>query len=231
MYRSFQNIDKCTTSPQMIYYQKHQYTPRFTIEIPIKTKKIKEIHRYSVEQIGGACVSVIEPCTEFIQRIGKQEFEIAKINEIIQMGEVIEGYKNRMLLEEKEKKEEDYISRYLDNNVILVNPEINKQTGLNKAFETVIETALSEITKVLDEEFLGKIGYLIEIYIFQDYENPDWRTNVIRIKVPINNPRYVLQLWDKVSDRVWDKIFSIEENAEEIEKVEDNTRIALDILE
>ena len=153
------------------------------------------------------------------------------INEIIQNGEIIAGYEGRIFIEEKERIEEDYISRSLDHNVILVSPEINRQVESSSAFETVIETALSEITKALDEEFRGKISYVIEIYIFQDYENADWRTNVIRIKVPIKNPRYVLQLWDKISDRVWEKVASIEENAEEIEKIEDNTRIAFDILE
>ena len=153
------------------------------------------------------------------------------INEIIQMGEVIVGYEDRMSLEEKEKVREGYISQSLDHNVILVSPEIEKQIETNKVFGKILETALSEITKKLDEEWHGKIGYVIEISVIQDYEFPDWRDNVIRIKVPINDPKYVLQLWDEVSDRVWDKIESIKENAEEIEKISDNTRIAFDILE
>lgn len=153
------------------------------------------------------------------------------IQEYIAMEDVIPGYEDRML-EEKEKVEKiDYISQSLDHSMILISPEIKKQIESNRAFETVIETALSEITKSLDEEFRGQIGYIIELYVSRDYEIPEWINNVIRIKVPIDNPKYILQLWDKVSDRVWDKVASIEENAEEIEKVEDNTRIAFRVLE
>lgn len=95
----------------------------------------------------------------------------------------------------------------------------------------MIETALSEITRVMDEEWHGQIGYIVEISIVQDYENPNWKDTEIEIKVPIDNPEYVLQLWGKVSDRVWDKVASIKEDAEEIERISDNTRIAFDILE
>jgi hypothetical protein len=45
-----------------------------------------------------------------------------------------------------------------------------------------------------------QIGEIIEIYISQDYEIPDWRDNVIRVKVPIDNSRYILQLWDNEYD-------------------------------
>lgn len=137
-----------------------------------------------------------------------------------------------MLLEEKEKVEKkEYISQSLDHGVILISPEIDSQIESNKAFEAMIKTALSEITNALDEEWHGKIGYMIEISIAQDYEYPDWRDIEIEIKVPIDDPKYVLQLWDKVSDRVWNKVASIKENAEEIERISDNTRIAFDILE
>lgn len=157
---------------------------------------------------------------------------MVEINEIIQMGEIISGYKDRMLLEEKEKVEEKkYISQSLDHNMILISPEINKQIESNKVFETMIETALSEITKTLDEEFHGQIGYMINIGVARDYENPAWKVTEIEIKVPIDNPKYVLRLWDKVSDRAWDKVRRIEENIEEIEKIEDNTMITFDILE
>ncbi len=37
-----------------------------------------------------------------------------EINEIIQKGEIIEGYRDRMLLEAKEKEEKDYIRQSLD---------------------------------------------------------------------------------------------------------------------
>lgn len=154
------------------------------------------------------------------------------MGEYITMKDVIEGYKDRMLLEEKEKVEEKkYISQSLDHNMILISPEINKQIESNKVFETMIETALSEITKTLDEEFHGQIGYMINIGVARDYENPDWKVTEIEIKVPIDNPKYVLRLWDKVSDRAWDKVRMIEENIEEIEKIEDNTMITFDILE
>jgi hypothetical protein len=156
---------------------------------------------------------------------------MAEIGEIIRNREVIVGYEDKMLIEEKEKIDKNYISQSLDHNIILISPEIDEQIKSNRAFETVIKTALSEIADILDKEFHGQIGYIIEIYIFQDFEFPDWRNNVIRIKVPIKNPKYILRLWDKISDRVWDKVTSIEENAEEIEKVEGNTRIAIDILE
>lgn len=154
------------------------------------------------------------------------------INEIIQKGEIIPGYEKKIFLEEKEKVEKKkYIGQSLDHGKILTSPEINEQIETNKVFETVIETALSEITDILSEEFQGKIGYVINLNVAKDYEDPEWKVNEIEIKVPIANPRYVLQLWDDVSDRVWDKVGRIEENTEEIEKIEDNTMITFDILE
>ncbi len=153
------------------------------------------------------------------------------IDELIRKGEIIPDYESKILQEEREKKTEYFLQYSFNHSKVLVSSEINEKVESNKAFEIMINTALSEIRDVLDEEFHGKIGYMIEIYVFQDYDDPSWRTNVIRIKVPINNPKYVLRLWDKVSDRVWDKVLSIKENAEEIRKIESNTRISFDILE
>jgi len=93
-----------------------------------------------------------------------------------------------------------------------------------------LTTVLTEISSLLNKE-IGKKGYLIEVSIVQDYEYPDWRDNVITIKVPIKDPKYVIQLWSTVSDNVWRKVGSIKEDAEEIKKISDNTRIAFDILE
>ncbi len=148
------------------------------------------------------------------------------------MEDVIAGYEDRMLLEEKEKVEKkDYISQFLDHSMVLISPEIEKQIRSNKVFENVIKTALSEITDILNEEWHGQIDYIVEISIVQDYEYPNWKDMEIEIKVPIDNPKYVLQLWGNVSDRVWDKVASIKEDAEEIKRISDNTRIAFDVLE
>ncbi len=148
------------------------------------------------------------------------------------MEDVIAGYEDRMLLEEKEKVEKkDYISQFLDHSMVLISPEIEKQIRSNKMFENVIKTALSEITDILNEEWHGQIDYIVEISIIQDYEYPNWKDMEIEIKVPIDNPKYVLQLWGNVSDRVWDKVASIKGDAEEIKRISDNTRIAFDVLE
>ncbi len=145
--------------------------------------------------------------------------------------DIIAGYEDRMLQEEKEKVEKNYISQSLDHSMVLINPEIEKQIKSNRAFENMIKTALSEIIDALNEEWKGQIGYIIEISIVRDYELPEWKDIEIDIKVPIDNPKYVLRLWDDISDRVWEKVASIKEDAEEIEKISDNTMIAFDILE
>lgn len=153
------------------------------------------------------------------------------MEEYVTMKDVIEGYEDRILLEEKEKVNKNYISQSLDHSTVLISSEIEKQIRSNRAFENVIKTVLSEITEILNEEWHGQIGYIIEISIAQDYENPNWKDTEIEIKVPIDNPEYVLQLWGRVSDRVWDKVALIKEDAKEIERISDNARIAFDVLE
>ena len=149
---------------------------------------------------------------------------------MIGIHETIPGYEKLMLLEEKEKLKEGYIRQPLDHSTLLVSQEIERQIGSNRVFDEVLKTALSEISTILNEEWHGKIGYIIEVSIVQDYEYPDWRDTVITIKVPIKNPRYVVNLWYTVSDKVWKKVDSIKENVEEIKRIRDNTRIAFDIL-
>lgn len=143
---------------------------------------------------------------------------------------LIIGYENIMLREEKEKLKEGYISQSLYRN-ILISHEIEKKIGSSRVFDEVLKTALSEISTILNEEWHGKIEFMIEVSIVQDYEYSDWKDTVIRIKVPFKDPKYVIQLWSKVSDRVWTKIGSIKENAEEIKRIIDNTRISFRILE
>jgi hypothetical protein len=136
-----------------------------------------------------------------------------------------------MLLEEKEMRREGYKPYLLDHGKILISPEIDILVDTNAAFDKLLSTALNEIIDFLDKE-IGRIDYIIEVSTIQDHEYPDWIDNVIKVKVPIkDNPKYVLQLWDDVSDRVWDKISSITENVEEIERISDNTRISFRILE
>lgn len=144
---------------------------------------------------------------------------------------LIIGYENIMLREEKEKLKEGYISQSLYHNKLLISHEIEKKIGSNRVFDEVLKTALSEISTILNEECHGKIEFMVEVSIVQDYEYPDWKDTVIRIKVPFKDPKYVIQLWSKVSDRVWTKIGSIKENAEEIKRISDNTRISFRILE
>lgn len=139
--------------------------------------------------------------------------------------------KELILSEEKEMMREGYRPYSLDHGKILISPEIDILVDTNAAFDKLLSIALIEIVDFLDKE-IGRIGYIIEVSMVQDCEYPDWIDNVIRVKIPIkDNPKYVLQLWDDVSDRVWDKISSITENAEEIERISDNTRISFRILE
>lgn len=117
---------------------------------------------------------------------------------------VQEGYENRMKLEVREKVEKNkYIKQSLDHGIILISPEINNVIELNRTFEIVIKTALSEITDALSDEFHGKIGYLIEISI------DEYNDTVIEVKVPIDNYEYVLQLWKRIDERIRKKIRSI----------------------
>lgn len=131
---------------------------------------------------------------------------------------------------EEERLREGFTRESLDNSTFLITPEIKEQLGSNALFGDVLTIALTEISSLLDKE-IGKKGYLIEVSIVQDYEYPDWRDNVITIKVPIKDPKHVIQLWSAVSDKVWRKVGSIKEDVEEIKKISDNTRIAFDILE
>ncbi len=144
---------------------------------------------------------------------------------------LIIGYENIMLREEKEKLKGGYINQSLYHNKLLISHEIEKKIGSSRIFDKVLKTALSEISRLLNEEWHGKIEFMIEVSIVQDYEYPDWKDTVIRIKVPFKDPKYVIQLWSKVSDSVWTKIGSIKENAEEIKRISDNTRISFRILE
>ncbi len=150
---------------------------------------------------------------------------------MIREQEIIVGYENIMLREEEEKIKEGYISQPLNHSRLLISPEIEKKIGSNRVFDKVLKTASSEISTILNEEWHGKIEYMIEVSIIQDYENPDRKDTVIRIKVPFKDPKYIIQLWGKVSDKVWSKIGSIKENAEEIKRISDNTRISFRIIE
>lgn len=134
-----------------------------------------------------------------------------------------------MSLEEEEKLREGFTRESLDHSTLLISPEIKERLGSNVLFGEVLTTALTEISSLLDKE-IGRNGYIIEISVVQDYEYPDWRDNVITIKVPIKDPKYVIKLWSNISDKVWKKVGSIKEDAEEIKKISDNTRIAFDIL-
>lgn len=125
------------------------------------------------------------------------------------MQEIIPGYENIMKLEVGEKVEKNkYIKQSLDHSLILISPEINDGIVSNRVFEIVIKTALSEITDALSDEFHDKIGYIIEISI------DEWTDTVIEVKVPIDDPEYVIQLWKKVDERVRKKIRSIDTDEE-----------------
>jgi hypothetical protein len=131
------------------------------------------------------------------------------IEQSIIMQEIIPGYENRMKLEEREKVEKNkYIKQSLDHNLILISPEINDEIVLNRVFETVIKTALSEITDTLSDEFRGKISYIIDISV------DEWTDTVIEVKIPIDDPEYIIQLWKKVDERVRKRIRSISEDDE-----------------
>jgi hypothetical protein len=124
------------------------------------------------------------------------------------MRETMPGYENRMKLEEREKIDKNYISQSLDHNMILISPEISSHLESNKVFETAVEIALSEIVRALDEEFGGKISYIIELSI------DEWKDTVIEVKVPIDDPEYVIQLWKKVDTRARKKLRSISTDEE-----------------
>jgi hypothetical protein len=111
----------------------------------------------------------------------------------------------------------------------IISPEIKEQLRSNTIFVNILTTVLTEISSLLDKE-IGRNGYIIEISAIHDYEYNDWRDNVIRIKVPIKDPKYVDQLWKIVNDNVWKKVGLIKEDAEEIKKISDNTRIVFDNL-
>ena len=140
------------------------------------------------------------------------------------------GHGMAMLLEEEEKISKGFIRESLDHSIILVSPDIKEKIESNASFNKLLITALTEISSLLDKE-IGGIGYIIEVSVVQDYEYPDWRDNVITVKVPISDdPKYIIKLWKKVSRKVWEKVELIREDAEEIKRIRDNTRIAFDIL-
>lgn len=138
--------------------------------------------------------------------------------------------KDPLLLEELEKVKEGYTPNSLGNGIYLISTGVKERLSSHGLFTDVLTIALSETVSILDKE-IGKGKYVIEVSIVQDYEYPDWKDTVIRIKVPFKDPKYIIQLWGKVSDRVWAKIGSIKENAEEIKRISDNTRISFRILE
>lgn len=149
---------------------------------------------------------------------------------MIETYDIIESNSIPMLLEVREKIKEGFISESLDHSLLLVSSEIKEKLESDVLFDKILTVALSEISNYLDKE-IGKMGYIIEVSIVEDYEYPDWRDNVITIKVPIkDDPKYIIRLWSTTSDRVWEKIRSIKERAEEIDKISKNTRIAFDIL-
>ncbi len=76
----------------------------------------------------------------------------------------------------------------------------------------MIETALSEITKTLGEEFREQIVYIIDVSIIKD-------------------PNYVVNLWYRVGSDFWKKLKSIKEYDEEMERFSENFRISMEILE
>jgi hypothetical protein len=134
-----------------------------------------------------------------------------------------------MSLEEEKMLREGFTRESLDHSALLISPEIKWKLESNALFGEVLTTALTEISSLLDKE-IGKNGYIIEIGVVQDYEYPDWRDNVITIKVPIKDPKHIIKLWSVVSNKVWEKVGSIKEDAGEIKKISDSTRIAFDIL-
>jgi len=135
-----------------------------------------------------------------------------------------------ILSEEKERLREGFTSHSLDHNTILISPEIERQIESSDSFNKLLTTALTEISYLLDKEN-GKIGYIVEVSVVHDYEYPDLKENVIRIKVPIKDPKYVVDLWYRVGYEVGKKIESIKEDTEEIKRISDNTRISFRILE
>lgn len=144
--------------------------------------------------------------------------------------DIIVGYETLMLAEEKEKLEEGYVRQPLDHSTLLVSSEIERQIGSNALFDEILKTALSEISTILNEE-IGKIGYIIEVNIEEDYEFPQWKDTVITIKVPIKDYKYIIQLWKIIEERVRKKIESISADIEEINKISYHLDISIEILE
>lgn len=135
-----------------------------------------------------------------------------------------------MSLEEEEKLREGFTRESLDHGTLLITPEIKGKLESNALFGEILTVALSEINILLDKE-IGKIGYIIEVGIVCDHEFPQWRDTVITIKVPIKDPKYILQLWNVIEEKVRKKIKSIDEDIEEINKISDNFEIDIEILE
>lgn len=135
-----------------------------------------------------------------------------------------------VIMEEREKLKEGYIWQSLDRSTFLISPEIKVKSESNILFGKVLNTALLELNILLDKE-IGKIGYIIEVSIEKDYEIPQWEQIFISIKIPIQDPKYINQLWKKVSEKIWKKVYLIEEDIEKIKKISHDIVIVLEILE
>lgn len=149
---------------------------------------------------------------------------------MIEEHEIIIGYETLMSAEEKEKLKEGYVRQPLDNSILLVGPEIERQIRSNTLSDEVLKTALSEISTILKEE-IGKIDFLIEVNIEKDYEFPQWKDTVITIKVPIKDTKYIIQLWKIIEEKVRKKIELINADIEEINKISYHLDITIEILE
>lgn len=139
--------------------------------------------------------------------------------------DVAKGYEKLMLLEEKEKIGKGYEYRSLDHSALLISPEIEKKIGSYPLFDEILKTALSEISTALNDEWLRKIGYIIEVSI------DEWKDTVIEVKVPIEDPEYVIQLWKRIDERVRKKIRSINADIEEINNILYRLDTSFEILE
>lgn len=143
---------------------------------------------------------------------------------------IMAGYEKLILKEEREKLKEGYVSQPLDHSTLLVSPEIERKIGSNPLFDEILKTVLSEVSIILNEE-IGKIGYIIEVEIEPDYEFPQWIDNVITIKVPIEDPKYIIQLWKLIEEGIRKKIKLVDADQEEINKINYHLDTVVDILD
>ncbi len=133
-------------------------------------------------------------------------------------------------LEEKEKLKEGYFNENLGHTTILLSREIKDRLRSNTLFFNVLDTAIYEISNILNREN-DKMKYIIEVNIEEDYEFIQWRDTVITIKIPIKDTKYIIQLWKVLSENVRKKIKSIDADIEEIKKISHNLSIFIEILE